>query len=129
MVCCDLTFSRSLPVQFSIFSAELGAISHALDHVIIRCLPCSAWLLLQSVVTHISTWLRSSLSGYLTWVSLSTFVVPSHCGIIGNKAADAATAAACHDVVGDFPIPAADHCSAICRALLVFGRFSGHMRL
>ena len=45
--------------------------------------------------------------------------VPSHCGIRGNEAADAAAAAACHDVVGDFPIPAADHCSAIHRALLV----------
>ena len=43
--------------------------------------------------------------------------VPSHCGILGNEAADAA-AAACHDVFGDFPIPAADHRSSIHHALV-----------
>ena len=131
MVCGDLTFSRCLPVQFSIFSAELGAISRALGHVIICRLPraiiythslsslqCLAsfaisrhpyFHLAQKLLVRISD---LGLTVHFCWV-------PSHCGILGNEAADAAAADACHDVVGDFPIPAADHCSAIRRALLV----------
>ena len=97
MVCGDLTFSRCIPIQFSIFSAELVTISRALGHVVIcrllraiiytdslsslQCLAsfsisCHPYFhLTQKLLVRISD---LGLTVYFCWV-------PSHCGILAMR--------------------------------------------
>ena len=88
--------------------------------------PCSAWLLLQSVVTHIFTWIRSSLSGYLTWVSLSTFVgSPAIVAFLEMRLLMLLLAMM---LLGIFPFLLLTIVLPSVMPFLFLGRFSGHKR-
>ncbi|XP_076346441.1 uncharacterized protein LOC143244878 [Tachypleus tridentatus] len=117
MVCCGSVVARRIPCTASVFTAELYAISLALDHIAaeqysnctIYTDSLSSILALESL--HVGSHsvladIQNRLAHFsLTATSIQFFWIPGHVGIRGNELANNAAKSICSGTITPVPIP------------------------
>ncbi|XP_076329360.1 uncharacterized protein LOC143235273 [Tachypleus tridentatus] len=121
MVCYGSVVVCRIPSTASVFTAELYAISLALDHIAAEQYPnCTIYTdLLSSILAleslHVSSHpiladIRNRLAHFsLAATSIQFFWIPGHVGIRGNELADMAAKYVCFSTITPMPIPYMDY--------------------
>ncbi|XP_076313130.1 uncharacterized protein LOC143226258 [Tachypleus tridentatus] len=117
MVCCGSVVARRIPSTASVFTAELYAISLALDHIEAEQYSnCTIYTdslssILALELLHVTSYpvladIQNRLANFsLTATSIQFFWTPGHFGIHGNELADRAAQSICSGTITTVHIP------------------------